>query len=40
MPNITSSGSLGTWSVEQFRNTLRTGVTPYGKVLNPEFLPR
>jgi cytochrome c553 len=39
VPNITSAGSLGTWSVELFRDTLRTGVTPYGKVLNPEFMP-
>jgi hypothetical protein len=27
------------WTEEQFRTTLRTGVTPAGLSLNPEFMP-
>lgn len=37
--DITSSGHPGKWSDEQFINTLRTGVTPEGKVLNPAEMP-
>lgn len=39
VPNITSAGAPGGWSEAQFRETLRTGVTPGGKVLDPEFMP-
>lgn len=38
-PNITIYGDPETWSDEQFINTLRTGVTPYGRQLNPEYMP-
>lgn len=37
--DITSTGNPGKWSDEQFIETLRTGVTPEGKVLNPEEMP-
>ena len=38
-PNLTSGGELGSWSESDFINTLRTGVTPEGKFLNPNFMP-
>lgn len=38
-PNITIYGDPETWSDEQFINTLRTGVTPYGRELNSEYMP-
>ncbi len=38
-PNLTSGGALGSWSESDFINTLRTGVTPEGKLLNPNFMP-
>ncbi len=37
--DISSSGLPGKWTDEQFINTLRTGVTPEGKVLKPEEMP-
>jgi cytochrome c553 len=37
--NITPGGNLGKWSEEQFKQVLRTGVTPEGKKLNPKFMP-
>lgn len=37
-PNLTSGGPLGAWSEADFINTLRTGVTPEGNFLNPEFM--
>jgi cytochrome c553 len=37
--DISSSGNPGKWSDEQFIQTLRTGVTPEGKVLNPDEMP-
>jgi cytochrome c553 len=37
--DITSTGHPGKWSEEQFIQTLRTGVTPEGKVLKPEEMP-
>jgi cytochrome c553 len=39
VPNITSTGAIGGWSAEQFRETMLTGITPYGKVLDAEFMP-
>jgi hypothetical protein len=38
-PNITTSGNLGKWSLDQFRETMRGGKTPEGKILNPKFMP-
>lgn len=37
--DISSTGNPGRWSDEQFMNTLRTGVTPEGKTLNPAEMP-
>ncbi len=38
-PNIAAYGVSGGWSEEQFVATIRSGVTPYGKELDPEFMP-
>lgn len=38
-PNITPGGRLGSWDTKQFLTTIRSGVTPYGKHLDPEFMP-
>lgn len=38
-PNIAVYGMRGGWSEEQFIGTIRTGVTPYGKVLDAEAMP-
>lgn len=37
--DITSTGHPGKWTDKQFIQTLRTGVTPEGKVLKPEEMP-
>ncbi len=39
MPLPTDLTAAGTWSFEDFAATLRTGVTPYGKEMNPEYMP-
>lgn len=38
-PNLTPGGELGFWTEEQFVNTLRTGETPGGHKLDPQFMP-
>jgi hypothetical protein len=38
-PNLSPGGELGLWTEEQFINTLRTGITPHGHELDPEFMP-
>ena len=38
-PNLTPGGELAFWTEEQFINTIRTGVTPSGHGLDPEFMP-
>ena len=38
-PNLTPGGELGAWSEEDFINAMRTGVTPSGHQLDPEFMP-
>ena len=38
-PNITPGGAPGGWSEAGFINTLRTGVTPEGRRLNPDDMP-
>ena len=38
-PNLTPGGELGFWTEEQFINTLRTGKTPGGHELDPDFMP-
>lgn len=37
--NITTAGNFGKWSLDQFKNTLRTGTTPEGRSLDPQFMP-
>jgi cytochrome c553 len=38
-PNITTAGELGEWSEAEFIKTMRTGVSPHGHELDPEFMP-
>lgn len=38
-PNLTPGGEVGSWSEEDFINTIRTGTTPSGHPLDPEFMP-
>ena len=37
--NLTPAGHLGNWTQDEFINTLRTGVTPEGKTLDPQYMP-
>lgn len=37
--NITPGGNIGKWSLDQFKETLRTGNTPEGEKIDPEFMP-
>jgi cytochrome c553 len=37
--NLTPGGGLANWSSQDFVRTLRTGVTPEGRVLDPNFMP-
>ncbi len=37
--DLTPSGRLVAWDLEDFRRTLRTGTTPEGRVLPPEYMP-
>lgn len=38
-PNLTPGGELVAWSLEDFITTLRTGVTPTGREMDPEEMP-
>ena len=38
-PNITPGGALGDWTKSQFINTIRSGITPQGDLLDPRFMP-
>ena len=38
-PNLTPGGEVAFWSEEDFIKTIRTGVTPGGHELDPEFMP-
>lgn len=38
-PNLTMAGRPGSWTEEEFITTLRTGVTPEGRQLDPAFMP-
>lgn len=38
-PNLTTAGKLGSWTEEEFITTMRTGVTPSGRQLDPAFMP-
>jgi cytochrome c553 len=37
--DITSAGNIGKWTEDQFVSTLRTGKTPEGKNLPPQYMP-
>ncbi|MCA9867284.1 MAG: cytochrome C [Anaerolineae bacterium] len=37
--NLTPGGNLGNWTYEQFATTMRTGLTPENKVLDPLVMP-
>ena len=38
-PNLTPGSELAFWTEEQFIDTIRSGVTPSGHQLDPEFMP-
>ncbi len=38
-PNLTPGGVLAIWTSDEFIETIRTGVTPYGRELDPDFMP-
>lgn len=38
-PNLTPGGGLSEWSQDDFIQTIRTGVTPHGHELDPEYMP-
>jgi mono/diheme cytochrome c family protein len=38
-PNLTPAGSLADWSQDDFINTIRTGITPDGRSLDPNYMP-
>ncbi len=38
-PNLTPGGVLAIWSAEEFIETMHTGTTPYGRQLDPAFMP-
>lgn len=38
-PDLTSGGRLATWSEDGFVKAMRTGVTPEGEAIDPDFMP-
>lgn len=38
-PNLTPGGELVGWTETDFINTMRTGLTPSGRQLNPQYMP-
>jgi mono/diheme cytochrome c family protein len=38
-PDLTPGGVLAIWSASDFIETMRTGTTPYGRQLEPKFMP-
>ena len=38
-PNLPPAGNLAGWTYEQFAHAVRTGETPDGRSLNPQFMP-
>jgi len=38
-PNLTPGGTVAFWTSEEFVATIRTGQTPYGRQLDPAFMP-
>ncbi len=39
VPNITPASEAGSWMEEEFISTIRSGATPDGRQLNPEYMP-
>ncbi|MBK9257836.1 MAG: hypothetical protein IPM42_20470 [Saprospiraceae bacterium] len=39
VPDISLTGSVGIWTLEQFTTVFRTGITPEGKLLDDQFMP-
>jgi hypothetical protein len=39
VPDITATGKVGKWTEAEFVRTLRTGITPDGKKMDPKFMP-
>jgi mono/diheme cytochrome c family protein len=39
VPDITTTGNMGKWTEAQFIQTLRTGITPEGRKMNPKDMP-
>ena len=37
--NLTTKGNFGKWTLDQFKDVLRTGTTPEGKKLDPKYMP-
>jgi mono/diheme cytochrome c family protein len=37
--NITPAGQIGSWAAEQFVATMRTGLLPDGRVIDPKDMP-
>ena len=38
-PDLTAAGPLAAWSEQEFMNAMRTGVTPDGRRIDPEWMP-
>jgi mono/diheme cytochrome c family protein len=38
-PNLTPGGVMEIWTPEDFIQTMRTGITPYGRELDPKYMP-
>ena len=38
-PNLTPGGTVAFWNTNQFINTMRSGKTPYGRQLDPDYMP-
>lgn len=39
VPNISPTGNVGNWTLEQFIRVFRTGATPEGKTMDAKFMP-
>ena len=37
--NLTPGGILAVWTADEFIETMRSGLTPYGRRLDPNFMP-
>ena len=38
-PDLTANGRIASWSEEGFINAMRTGVTPEGEAIDPDYMP-